>query len=204
MCSAMLCKQSKTPTQGHTAVEMESGELMTITGDTFQHPRLPRERIVVRVGQLIHFTSNSRHFSKYSLGVITRCSLGKNSIGVIPLDALAEGRWGAELSLPRFQWKLEDDDLLKYRVWQWPVELPFGVTVHKSQGATLNRVVMWNDVQTNFSPHGLCYVSLSRVRTAADVRIFGSTKMNCRVLAEFDVVESEGVGESSAEQKDGL
>ena len=175
---------------------METGELLTITGDTFQHPRLPRERIIVRVGQLVHFTANSRYFSKYSLGVVTRCALGKNSIGVIPLGALAQGSWGAGLSPPRFQWMLGGDDLPKYRAWQWPVGLPFGVTIHKSQGATLGHVVVWSDLMTNFAPPGMCYLSLSRVRTAADVKIFGDTKLNCRVLTEFDVVEADDEGVS--------
>lgn len=38
-------------------------------------------------------------------------------------------------------------------VYQWPLELPYGVTVHKAPGRTLNRAVFFNDERSKKPPH---------------------------------------------------
>ena len=52
---------------------------------------------------------------------------------------------------------------------QFPIRLAYGITIHKSQASTLDRVVI--DLRTGVFDHGQLYVALSRVRNRKDVRI---------------------------------
>ena len=52
---------------------------------------------------------------------------------------------------------------------QFPIRLSYGITIHKSQASTLDRVVI--DLRTGIFDHGQLYVALSRVRNRKDVRI---------------------------------
>ena len=52
---------------------------------------------------------------------------------------------------------------------QFPIRQAYGMTIHKSQSATLDRVVV--DLRHGVFDHGQLYVALSRVRNARDVRI---------------------------------
>jgi ATP-dependent DNA helicase PIF1 len=51
---------------------------------------------------------------------------------------------------------------------QFPVTLAFALTVHKSQGLTLNRVVL--DIEDKDNTAGLTYVAVSRVKKLSGVR----------------------------------
>lgn len=57
----------------------------------------------------------------------------------------------------------------KYTRTQLPVRLGWAMTIHQSQGQTLDRVVITTD-QATFAP-GMLYVALSRVRSSSDLII---------------------------------
>jgi ATP-dependent DNA helicase PIF1 len=59
------------------------------------------------------------------------------------------------------------------RRMQVPLKLAWALTVHKSQGATLDKVKV--DLNGCFSP-GQCYVALSRAKSSAGLQIIGFTK----------------------------
>lgn len=52
---------------------------------------------------------------------------------------------------------------------QFPIRLAYGITIHKSQGSTLDRVVV--DLRCGCFEHGQLYVALSRVRGFAHIAI---------------------------------
>ena len=52
---------------------------------------------------------------------------------------------------------------------QFPIRLSYGITIHKSQASTLDRVVI--DLRHGIVDHGQLYVALRRVRNRKDVRI---------------------------------
>jgi ATP-dependent exoDNAse (exonuclease V) alpha subunit len=54
---------------------------------------------------------------------------------------------------------------------QFPLQLCFAMTVHKSQGQTLDRVGIY--FSRRAWTHGLLYVAVSRVRRAADCFFVG-------------------------------
>lgn len=56
------------------------------------------------------------------------------------------------------------------RVYQYPIELAFAMTIHKSQGQTLNKVIIYKG-DSFFTP-GLLYTALGRVRSLDDIKIY--------------------------------
>ena len=62
--------------------------------------------------------------------------------------------------------------------WQLPLRLAWGITVHKSQGMTLNSAEMGTD---NMFAHGQVYVGLSRVKSleGLSLRSWDPSKIQC-------------------------
>ena len=57
---------------------------------------------------------------------------------------------------------------------QFPVRVAFAMTVHKSQGQTLDKVVVW--LQDPVFGHGQLYVAGSRVGNPDNIRFFLKVK----------------------------
>ena len=57
---------------------------------------------------------------------------------------------------------------------QFPVRVAFGMTVHKSQGQTLNKVSVW--LQEPCFGHGQLYVAASRVGSPDNIKFFVRSK----------------------------
>jgi len=55
----------------------------------------------------------------------------------------------------------------------FPVRLAFAQTVHKSQGGTLENVVLWIDTFCSRLLEGLAYVAFTRARRCSSIKVFG-------------------------------
>lgn len=138
-----------------------------------------------------HFTGNQRLWqtlekhclvpAKLHLKTGARVMLCKNDYqegyrngqrGVL-VDHTESGDWGDRLFVELdgggevrvdphcFEWKNDKGDILA-TMEQYPIKLAWAVTIHKSQGQTLDNVIC--DLRGVFE-HGQCYVALSRVRS---------------------------------------
>lgn len=83
-------------------------------------------------------------------------------------------------------WAIEEDGRVKASISQLPLRLAWAITIHKSQGMSLDNAEI--DLSRTFA-YGMGYVALSRVRTLRGIRLTGfhpdALRVDPKVLA-FD------------------
>ncbi len=114
-----------------------------------------------------------------TLGVVASCKRNQD-----PVIRLASGKL---ITIEKASWKIEEEGKLKAEIQQYPLRLAWAITVHKSQGMSLDAVEV--DLSKAFEP-GMGYVALSRVRSLNGLTILGLNKIALEVnseVLEFDI-----------------
>jgi ATP-dependent exoDNAse (exonuclease V) alpha subunit len=117
---------------------------------------LSPEELWVKVGALVMFVKNNP-IAGYVNGTIGEV-IGYN-VDDFPIVRTKEGKEYVATPQP---WAIEDQGNLVAEIFQIPLRLAWAVTIHKSQGMTLDTALI--DLSQAFVP-GQGYVALSRVRT---------------------------------------
>ncbi|MCW1930012.1 MAG: PIF1 family DEAD/DEAH box helicase [Candidatus Kerfeldbacteria bacterium] len=99
-------------------------------------------------------------------------------IGFGPGSVSVQTAEGKEIEVYHDSWAIEHDGVRKAQIMQIPLRLAWAITVHKSQGMTLDDVVV--DLSKSFTP-GMGYVALSRVRSLSGLYIQGINQNALRV-----------------------
>lgn len=85
---------------------------------------------------------------------------------------------GKKISLKPELWAIEEDGKIKASISQIPLRLAWAITIHKSQGMSLDNALI--DLTKTFS-YGMGYVALSRVRTLDGISLVGLNADSLRV-----------------------
>ncbi|MFA5004118.1 MAG: AAA family ATPase [Candidatus Saccharimonadales bacterium] len=133
----------------------------------------------LRIGAEVMFVAND-----FGAGFVNG-SRGRvvDFVDSLPLVELTNGR---EIKVERHSWMLEEDGRKRAEVAQLPLRLAWAITIHKSQGMSLDAAEI--DLARAFTP-GMGYVALSRVRSLDGVYLSGINRMALAMhpqIYEFD------------------
>ena len=140
---------------------------------------LAPEKLELKIGAVVMFVKNNRE-KGYVNGTIGRVVRFE---GDQPVVKTKEGRY---VKVEQEKWNIEEDGEVKAEVRQVPLRLAWAITVHKSQGTTLD--VAEIDLSKAFEP-GMGYVALSRIRSLDGLRLMGLNKT--ALTANEEVVEMD-------------
>lgn len=96
-------------------------------------------------------------------------------------------RHGKEVLIEPETWELRDGDVSRATITQLPLRLAWAITVHKSQGMTLDSARM--NLAKAFV-EGMGYVALSRVRSLDSLYLTGLNQMALRVSEEAMAIDA--------------
>jgi ATP-dependent DNA helicase PIF1 len=183
-------------------------ELAKIPGQMFEYDMIGRGRaplvetlkksclspavLRLKKGARVMFVKNNFElgFVNGTLGVVAHCD--SNGVTVRTVT-------GKLIDVPMASWVIEEDDKIKAEITQYPLRLAWAITVHKSQGMSLDAAEV--DLSRSFEP-GMGYVALSRIRSLSGLSLLGLNEMALKVngeVLEYDQHFAE-ISEAQAEE----
>lgn len=151
--------------------------------ETLKRSCLAQEELALKEGATVMCLRNAQNgqYVNGSLGIVE----GFDPDTGHPIVALRNGR---TLIIGPDTWELKDGDTRRAQLMQIPLRLAWAITVHKSQGMTLDAARI--DLGRAFV-EGMGYVALSRVRRLDTLCLTGLNPMALRVSADAQAIDAE-------------
>ncbi len=136
---------------------------------------LAPENLKLKLGAYVMCVKNNfeEGYVNGTLGMVVSCKRTQSPV----IRTLA----GREIKIEPASWKIEEEGKVKAEITQYPLRHAWGITVHKSQGMSLDAVEV--DLSKAFEP-GMGYVALSRVRSLDGLTILGLNDIALRINDE--------------------
>jgi len=149
--------------------------------DRIKKSCLSPEILVLKKGAKVIFTKNNfeKGFVNGTLGEVIGFSEDD-----IPIVRTSQNR---KIEASQMEWSIEQEDKVLASVTQIPLRLAWALTVHKSQGMTLDSAIV--DLSDAFE-YGQGYVAISRVKSLSGLFLLGLNKRALEVhpkIADFDI-----------------
>ncbi len=126
---------------------------------------LSPEALELKIGAVVMFTKNNpaADFVNGTMGEVTGFDQDKGY-------PVVRTRQGVSIIAEPMSWVIEDNGVIRANIEQVPLRLAWAITVHKSQGMSLDAAFM--DLRSAFE-FGQGYVALSRVRRLSGLYLMG-------------------------------
>ncbi|HEX8227603.1 MAG TPA: PIF1 family DEAD/DEAH box helicase [Candidatus Saccharimonadales bacterium] len=144
--------------------------------ETLKRSCLALDTLVLKKGALVMAIRNSaeKRYANGSLGTVVDFEKGTE----YPVVEFHSGR---RITMEPETWELRDGNKKRASITQIPLRLAWAITVHKSQGMTLDAARV--DLRRAFV-EGMGYVALSRVRRLDNLSLVGINQMALRISEE--------------------
>lgn len=154
---------AKLPGSPKTFLMQSAGS--TVIAESLKRGCLSPERLVLKEGAVVMATKNNpvAGYANGTLGIVIGFERGTG----YPLIETYDGR---EIVIAPADWAVEEGGKVRAKLTQVPLKLAWAITIHKSQGQSLDTAAM--DLSRAFE-YGQGYVALSRVRSLSGVHLLG-------------------------------
>ncbi len=125
---------------------------------------LSPEKLYLKPGAIVIFTKNSPRFG------FVNGTLGTVEGFTDENQPIVRTKDGQKIIVQPMDWSMEEGGQIKATISQFPLRLAWALTVHKSQGLSMDAAAM--DLARVFE-YGQGYVALSRLRTLNGLHLFG-------------------------------
>jgi len=144
--------------------------------ESLQRSVLAPDTLKLKVGALVMAVKNStdKKYMNGSIGEVVSFEPGTD----YPIIKFVNNQ---EVIMQPDTWELRDGDKKRASITQIPLRLAWAITIHKSQGMTLDAAQI--DLRKAFVP-GMGYVALSRLRSLDDLYLRGINQMALKVSDE--------------------
>jgi ATP-dependent DNA helicase PIF1 len=155
---------------------------------------LSPERLDLKIGAVVMCTKNNtqKGFVNGTTGAVVRFEPGSKYPIIRTKD-------GDEITIEPMDWSIEEDGKVRASITQVPLRLAWAITIHKSQGLSLDTALM--DLRQVFE-YGQGYVALSRVRTLSGLYLAGwneqTFQVHPRILQEDTIFRDQSEAAQAA------
>jgi hypothetical protein len=143
---------------------------------------LAPETLKLKKGAIVMFVKNNykEGYVNGTLGTI----IGFES-GSLPIVKTIKGK---TITVEKERWDIENGEEIVASIWQIPLRLAWAITIHKSQGMSLDAAEI--DLSQSFD-YGMGYVALSRVRRLSSIKLVGINENALKVNEEITKKDKE-------------
>lgn len=161
--------------------------------ESLQRSVLAPAQLKLREGALVMAVKNAtdRKYANGSLGTVI-------DFDVLTNYPIVEFRNGRTVTMLPDTWEMRDGDKKRASISQVPLRLAWAITVHKSQGMTLDAAKI--DLRRAFV-EGMGYVALSRVKNLENLYLAGINRMALRVSEDAQQINEQLLARTSADAK---